>query len=54
MGALVKKLKTAWLFITFMIGTAQLPATPKPKIETNPLPLTWADSLNQLAEVQNV
>jgi hypothetical protein len=51
MGAVMRTLKTAWLFITFMIGAAQLPATPKPKIETNPLPLTWADSLKQIEQI---
>jgi hypothetical protein len=51
MGALVKGLKIAWLFIICVIGTAPLPTAPKPKIETNPLPLTWADSLKQIEQL---
>lgn len=45
----MKKLKIAWLFITCVIGTAQLPAQSaqsKPKI--NSLPLSWEQSVKQL------
>lgn len=40
-------LKIAWLFITCVIGTAQLsavPQQPKPKI----MPITWLESLAEI------
>ena len=40
-------------FWAFMTGAkmAPLPAAPRPKVKLSTLPLSWADSLNQLAEL---
>lgn len=40
----MRAIKTAWLFITFMIGTAQLPNISQPKSK----PVTWQESLTEI------